>query len=270
MSRISLQNPLVSLEQLESTVSKEDGIPEALEDDLRNLGGELIQSAGILLKLPQVTMATAQVLFQRFFYMASLKCHGIVEIGMGALFLASKLEESPVRLTNIVVVYDYLLRHARNQSTYPPLDSFSQRAYDMKNLMITAEMQILKQLGFNVHVQLPYGLMINYLRILDLEEHPTVPSRAWNYLNDGLRTNIYVTHSSESIACAAIWLACRDEQVKLPVTPGSEWWLLFDTSLNNFKVAASNIRRLYYKKLDRQSLPFYPKEVEEWLNQEKA
>ncbi|KAI9025260.1 cyclin-like protein [Phycomyces nitens] len=260
MSRISLQNPLASLEQLSRTPSNRDGIPSDLEDDLRNLGGELIQSAGILLKL-QVAMATAQVLFQRFFYMASMKHHGIVEIGMGALFLAAKVEENAVRLTHLVTVYDYLIRRARGQSTFPPLDSFSQKAYDMKNLMITAEMQILKRLGFNVHVELPYGLMINYLRILSLEEHPTVPGRAWNYLNDGLRTNIYVTHPPSTIACAAIWLACRDQQVKLPVSPGSEWWLLFDTQAEDFKNAAGQIRRLYYQKLDRRSLPLYPKEI---------
>lgn len=46
-------------------------------------------------------------------------------------------------------------------------------------------MQILKHLGFHVHVQLPYGVLINYLRILGQEENQAVASRAWNYLNDG-------------------------------------------------------------------------------------
>lgn len=48
---VALNNPLASLEQLETTVSRRDGISEELEEDLRNLGAELIQSAGILLKL---------------------------------------------------------------------------------------------------------------------------------------------------------------------------------------------------------------------------
>ena len=45
---------------------------------------------------------------------------------MGALFLGSKVEESFTRLTYMVAVYDYLLRKARKQPTYPPLDAFSQ------------------------------------------------------------------------------------------------------------------------------------------------
>lgn len=130
-------------------------------------------------------MATAQVLFQRFFYMASLKDFGIVEIGMGSLFLASKLEECFVRMTHLITVYDLLIRRIKGQSTKIPLDAFSQRAYNLKTMAIAAEMQILRKLGFIVHVQLPYNLMINYLRILDLEENEKVTKRAWNYLNDG-------------------------------------------------------------------------------------
>ncbi|KAG2226034.1 hypothetical protein INT45_002500 [Circinella minor] len=256
-----MQNSVASDEQLELTPSRKDGISEDLEETLRNFGCELIQSAGILLKLPQVAMATAQVLFQRFFYMASLKEFGIVEIGMGALFLASKVEESFTRLSYMVSVYDNLLRRIRKQPTYPPLDAFSQRAYDLKNMIITGEMQILKKLGFNVHVQLPYGLMINYLRILDLEEDEKVAGRAWNYLNDGLRSNVYATYDPATIACAAIWLACRDQAIKLP----PDWFSLFDTDFENVINAAGQIRRVYYIKLDREHLPLYTDEMNQWL-----
>jgi len=54
----------------------------------------------------------------------------------------------------------------------------------MKNALVIAEMQILKRLGFNVHVQLPYGLMVNYLKVLELTEHEKIPQLAWGYLND--------------------------------------------------------------------------------------
>ncbi|KAI8384778.1 cyclin-like protein [Radiomyces spectabilis] len=254
MSRVSLQNPIASLEQLAETPSRKDGISEQLEDDLRSFGCELIQSAGILLNLPQVAMATAQVLFQRFFYLASLKDFGIIEIGMGALFLSAKVEESFVRMTYLITVYDHLLRRIQQQSTHTPLDAFSQRAYSLKSMVTTSEMQILKRLGFNVHVQLPYGTMINYLRILGLEEHDTVPKKAWNYLNDALRTHVYTNYTMPTIACGAIWLACRDQQVKLPTTPGGEWWLLFDAQPSEFQNVAAHIQRLYHRKLDRQQL----------------
>ncbi|KAI8093431.1 cyclin-L1 [Halteromyces radiatus] len=264
MSRV-LENPLASLDQLTCTPSQHDNIPEQLEDDLRNFGAELIQSAGILLKLPQVAMATAQVLFQRFFFMASLKNFDIIEIGMGALFLASKVEESTIRMTHLITVYDHLIRLAQKRSTSSPLDAFSQRAYDLKAKTITAEMYILKQLGFNVQVQLPYSLMINYLRILGLEDHESVPTRAWNYLNDSLRTILHVAYTPQVIAVTSIWLSCRDEHIKLPIDPGHEWWLLFDVKENDIKTAAARIRRLYYQPLDRENLPLTIQQVKDWI-----
>ncbi|RUS32899.1 cyclin-like protein [Jimgerdemannia flammicorona] len=271
--RLSLQNPLLTYEQLASTPSRQDAIPDDLEEDLRNLGCELIQSAGILLKMPQVAMATAQVLFQRFFYLASLKKFGIVDIGMGALFLSSKICECPVRLSYLTTVYDYLIKRTKGQENPDPMDGFSQTAYDMKNALVVAEMQILKRLGFNVHVQLPYGLMVNYLRVLNLTEHERIPNRAWSYLNDStqtlsLRTPIHVAYPPPTVACAAIWLAARDEKVRLPESP-SPWWELFDAELEEVRTAAAHVVRLYRRRLDRPILPLTSAEVERWASKEK-
>ena len=46
-----MQNAIATLEQLENVPSRKDGISEELEEQLRLFGCELIQSAGILLKL---------------------------------------------------------------------------------------------------------------------------------------------------------------------------------------------------------------------------
>jgi hypothetical protein len=87
--------PLASLVQIEQTPSREDGIPESLEEDLRAYGCKLIYQAGILLQqcvpLPlhlmlvtyspgdrkQVAVATAQILFQRFWFVTSMKQFGV-------------------------------------------------------------------------------------------------------------------------------------------------------------------------------------------------
>lgn len=46
----SMLYPLASLSQVKKTPSREDGIPEDLEEDLRAYGCKLIHQAGILLK----------------------------------------------------------------------------------------------------------------------------------------------------------------------------------------------------------------------------
>ena len=115
---------------------------------------------------------------------------------MGALYLASKLEECPIRMRDLINVYDLLLRHTAHtlasrtsaahniEFKYIPMSYFGNTFYDLKDALVVAEMQILKRLGFNVHVVLPNGTLVNYLRLLGLTEREDVSSRAWGYLND--------------------------------------------------------------------------------------
>lgn len=115
---------------------------------------------------------------------------------MGAFYLASKLEECPIRMRDLINVYDLLLSRAEHELaahkhldmqefSYKPMSYFSQTFYDLKDALVVAEMQILKRLGFNVQVVLPYGTLVNYLRLLGLLNHDDAPRRAWGYLNDG-------------------------------------------------------------------------------------
>lgn len=53
---LTLQNCLLSEDKLNATPSSLDGLDAETETDLRILGCELIQTAGILLKLPQVSI----------------------------------------------------------------------------------------------------------------------------------------------------------------------------------------------------------------------
>lgn len=50
--------------------------------------------------------------------------------------------------------------------------------------MVVSEIQILKRLGFNMQVDLPYSHVVNYCRILDLIERPKVVQSCWGILND--------------------------------------------------------------------------------------
>ncbi len=129
---------------------------------------------------------------------------------MGALYLASKLEECPVRMRDLINVYDLLLQRTAHRVKYPPeasagpefkyvpMSYFGSTFYDLKDALVVAEMQILKRLGFNVHVVLPYGSLVNYLRLLGLTEREDVSSKAWGYLNDARVSLLHSTMDSRS------------------------------------------------------------------------
>lgn len=116
---------------------------------------------------------------------------------MGALYLASKLEECPIRMRDLINVYDLLLKRSHHTSTtssssqqsnsvfrYEPMPYFSDTFYDLREALVVSEMQILKRLGFNVSVTLPYGTLVNYMKLLDLAGREDAVARAWGYLND--------------------------------------------------------------------------------------
>lgn len=59
---LTLENAIYSTKKLEEqTVSQIDGLSKEIEMDLRILGCELIQTAGILLKLPQVCICCRKI-----------------------------------------------------------------------------------------------------------------------------------------------------------------------------------------------------------------
>lgn len=69
----ALDNFYLTQEQLEASPSRADGIDEATERELRQYCCDVVAEAAILLRLPQVVAATAQVLVQRFYCKRSLK-----------------------------------------------------------------------------------------------------------------------------------------------------------------------------------------------------
>ncbi|KAH7929767.1 cyclin-like protein [Leucogyrophana mollusca] len=273
--------PLASTSQIERTPSREDGIPEDLEADLRAYGCKLIHQAGILLKQKQVAVATAQILFQRFWFVTSMKQFGIGDVGMGALYLASKLEECPLRMRDLINVYDLLLQQTTHSLTsqlstkgkdvfkYAPMSYFGNTFYDLKDALVVAEMQILKRLGFNVHVVLPYGTLINYLRVLGLTSHKEACARAWGYLNDALQTPVYTLYAVPTIVSAAILLSSRHLGIPLPSTPPNCWWDLFDAPWEDVWSVCGYIMRLYRERSPEDQLRVAgmvnKKDVRKWL-----
>lgn len=203
-------------------------------------------------------MATAQVLYQRFYYMSSFLRHSCLDVAMACLFLASKVEENSCRLRFIINTFDYLIKQYRGLPTIP-METYGDEFYHMKHGLITSEMYILRNLAFNVHVQLPYGLLVNYLQCLGLSEHEMVPQLSWNYLNDSFRSNVHVCYQPPTIACACIFLASRKCQIKLPTNP--PWWEVFDTSEENLTNVAGHIMNLYTYRIPK-NLPLTTEELQ--------
>ncbi|RCN42500.1 Cyclin protein [Ancylostoma caninum] len=125
----------------------------------------------------------------------------------------------------------------------PPLDI---SYVNTKNNMIKAERRLLATLGFVVHVKHPHKLICAYCFVLRAHHRTDLIQRAWTYMNDGLRTDMFVRYSPETIACACIFLAARtvQPQVPLPDKPRN-WYELFDASDTDVHTIATMLLNMY-------------------------
>lgn len=238
---LSLENCILPAEQLCRTPSTEHGLSLETEEQLRIRGCEMIQAAGILLRLPQVAMATGQILFQRFYYCKSFVRHCAETVAMACVHLASKIEEEPRRVRDVLNVFHFLKGSRGGKGCSPmPLDG---SYISMKSQVIKAERRLLKELGFCVHVKHPHKIIVMYLQVLECEKNSELVQMAWNYMNDSLRTDVFLRFSAETVACACIYLSARFLQIPLPVEP--PWFLLFGPTEEDLRDVCTRILHLY-------------------------
>ncbi|TYI97492.1 hypothetical protein E1A91_D01G147300v1 [Gossypium mustelinum] len=236
----AIDNFYLTDEQLKNSPSSKDGIDEATETTLRIYGCDLIQESGILLKLPQAVMATGQVLFHRFYCKKSFARFDVKIVAASSLWLASKLEESPRRARQVIIVF-HRMECRRENLPIEHLDLYSNKFSDLKAELSRTERHILKEMGFVCHVEHPHKFISNYLATL--ETPPELRQEAWNLANDSLRTTLCVRFKSEVVACGVVYAAARRFQVPLPENP--PWWKAFDADKSGIDEVCRVLARLY-------------------------
>lgn len=219
---------------------------------------DIIQNAGILLKLPQVAMTTAEILLHRVYQTAeyTFDKYPIDITSMAALFLAAKIEEYPRKAREVIDVFTYTISTKLEKEMTLNFNEHER----IREELITAERKLLKTLGFNLLSSYPHKILVNYyhaiVHALDPEhnvwkerDNQKLLQRAWNYCNDCLRIDVFIKYSKEVVACACIQLACEDLQMLFPKsTNGREWYLLFVENESEVNDAMKMIRSLYKRK----------------------
>lgn len=113
----------------------------------------------------------------------------------------------------------------------------------LKNQVIKSERRVLKELGFCVHVKHPHKIIVMYLQVLGYEKNRALMQQSWNYMNDSLRSDVFLRHQPETVACACIYLAARQLQLPLPTSPA--WFLIFRVKEKDIRDVCVRILRLY-------------------------
>lgn len=185
------------------------GTSEEEELSQRYQATGLVQSLGMRLKLPQTTIATAQVLLHRFYIRSSFRHFPAVDLAPALIFLAAKVEEHPRRLADVLAAHEGKLDEGRLQAL---------------------ERIILTTVCFDVAVSHPYRWVLRMVRGIGGggggggEGGGEVPDElvqaAWIVVNDSFRTPLCVRFEARPIAAAAIWYAAEKRGLDLAKLAG--------------------------------------------------
>ncbi|KYQ92932.1 cyclin [Tieghemostelium lacteum] len=240
-------NLYFTTDEIKNSTSRKDGISVEIEDNLRRYGAEIIQEGGILLQIPQATIASAQIIFHRFYCRNSFKKYELKNIAMGSLFIYCKYTTIHRKIRDFLNVFTYLWQRRDGVSieNIDYLDTTKQHYWDLKGDVMTAEYEILREFGFLLTVDLPHKYILNYMKLLD-QSQGELAQKSWNYINDSMRTTLACQYKPEAIAASAIFLASRILKKSLPEEP-YPWWEIFDVSKNEIESISIEMNKLYSK-----------------------
>eukprot|EP00316_Scyphosphaera_apsteinii_P015717 CAMPEP_0119305206 /NCGR_PEP_ID=MMETSP1333-20130426/6249_1 /TAXON_ID=418940 /ORGANISM="Scyphosphaera apsteinii, Strain RCC1455" /LENGTH=399 /DNA_ID=CAMNT_0007308235 /DNA_START=26 /DNA_END=1225 /DNA_ORIENTATION=+ len=217
----------------------------------RRVSCAFLQQSGQKLRLPQLTIATAIVFYHRFFAHKSYQAFDRFSIATTCLFLASKVEETPKKLKNIVSA-TYAVQHANNPDNKPEkLDPESHEFFEMKEKILISERILLQTLGFDLTVEHAYRPLLAYVK--SIQGTRDLAQIAWNFINDSLRTTICLQYAPRCVSAAAVYLAAeylsgrQKQPYVLPPHEGGNWYDAFQVSEEDFQDVAKQIMELYEK-----------------------
>lgn len=135
--------------------------------------------------------------------------------------------------------------------------------YEARREMFSYELIILQHLGFRVNITLPYAYMVNYLQVMGIVDNKNLVQRAWTHVNGLLWTVMPTTQQPNVLACAAIYLAAREEKVRMP----PHWMCVVDCSEDDVSQIATQLDNFYQDWHARQFPRLYSVEaVQSYLN----
>lgn len=84
-----------------------------------------------------------------------------------------------------------------------------------------------------------------YLQVLGFNNNQKLMQYSWNYMNDSLRTDVFVRYQPETVACACIYLTAR--KLKLPLPKNPPWFTIFGATEAEIRDICVRILKLYIR-----------------------
>jgi hypothetical protein len=145
------------------------------ENAQRKMTCAFLQDAGMRLRLPQLTIATAVVFFHRFYVRHKFKDYDKNTIASTCLFLAAKVEETPKKLKDVIDI----MCNIKYKKEYKP---DSKEFLELREKILTQELAVLQTIAFDLTVEHPYKHLLTYVK--GIKGNRQLAQVAWNFVND--------------------------------------------------------------------------------------
>lgn len=235
--------------ELANTPSIQDGMTVAEERDVRSKGVNFIIQVGVMLKLPQLTLSTAAVFFQRFLMRVSIKKarNGIpklhhYQVGAICLFLATKVEESCRKMKEMILAFCRVAQKNPNLV----VDEQSKDWWRWRDCILHNEDVLLETLCFDLTVESPHRQLFELLKQYGVEHNKRLRNAGWAFVTDASNTHLCLLYSCRILAVAGFYAACRYCEVALPDdAKGRPWWEAQGVRLREVRTAVEHMCAVY-------------------------
>lgn len=223
---------LFPAERLSNTPSIRRGMSEQEELNQRQYTACLIRKIGLKLKescrKPSgLCIDTAMVYMHRFYVFHSFQKYPPATMAPCCLFLAAKVEETPVKL-GYVIRTTYML-----QNPSAPSNSLVSKLFEeQQRELIANENLLLQTLGFDLIVQHPHTSVIKSGDKLGASR--AVIKFAYDLATNSLHfTTMCLRHKPTTVACICLITAFKGFSLGIKNPPdGSNWWDDLDENLD--------------------------------------
>ncbi|KAG8525888.1 uncharacterized protein KY384_000648 [Bacidia gigantensis] len=237
-----------SEEELTRTPSILQGLSPAEERENRSKGVNFILQVGIMLKLPQITLATASIYLHRFYmrYPMDFRRNGgyhYYSMAAACLFLAIKVEENNRKLKELVVAS---VRVAQ-KNPYKEVDIVNDPEYwKWRDIIIRFEDTLLDAICFDLSLDPPYKTLYDFLLVYGEENNKKLRNSAWAFISDSYLTTLCLLFPSRTIAGSALYAAARHSGVAFPDdSQGRPWWEFLGINLEDISSACDHLAKMY-------------------------
>ncbi|KAL6236894.1 hypothetical protein BDW75DRAFT_205570 [Aspergillus navahoensis] len=254
-------------EELSRSPSQLDGMTVETENLNRSKGVNFITQVGIMLKLPQPTLATAAVYLHRFFMRYAIadkpERPGIhpYPIAATSLFLATKVDENVRRMKELVIA---VCRVAQKKPDLV-VDEQSKEFWKWRDTILHHEDILLEALCFDLQLEQPYRILYDYICFFGVNDNKHIRNSSWAFLNDSMYTILCLQFPARVIAAAAFYAAASHCDIAFEDDEfGQSWWEQIDVDITQVRRACTRMAELYESNSQHRHSQYYPPVPLDW------